>query len=726
MSGPRGEGARPPRYRLGVDIGGTFTDAVLVDEETGETRIAKLPTTPTDPSIGFMNVTRRLVSAGGVDPRDVAIIVHGTTVATNAVIEGNVARTAFVTTEGFRDMLEIARQIRPSLYDLQFQKPVPLVPRQRCFEVTERLNATGEILVPLDEASVLATAAAIRALDVESVAICLLHSYINPAHEHRVAELLREALPGVAVSASADVAPEFREYFRASTAVVNAAIQPVVQRYLEGVSRRVAADGYDAALLVMQSGGGVMSFEQAARRPVFMIESGPAAGVMATVHLADRLAIGDVISFDMGGTTAKVGLIRGGVPSITKDFEVGGVATPGIGGVARGSGYPIRTPVIELVEIGAGGGSIAWLDSGGILRVGPRSAGAEPGPACYQRGGTEPTVSDANLVLGRLSPARFLGGEMALDPDLARKAIEDRCAAPLGHDVVRTANGIVEIANVAMANALRLVSVNRGHDPRDFALVSFGGAGPLHANRLAAMLGIPRVIIPPAPGAFSALGLLTTDLKHDLTRTIRLRSDGVAAERLEAAFAEMTAHGMAELARELAPTDATEVRRYAEMRYAGQSHELNIPLAPGPVVASTVARLIADFHQAHQLAYGFHVLTEPTMIMNIRTSVIGRIRRPGGEPPEGARPGPGTRLGPGTVAPAVGVVDARPYAHRPVYFAEASGFVEAGLFERDSLVPGSRIAGPAIVEQHDSTCVVHPGYRALAGVHGELIIEAVA
>jgi len=392
------------RYRLGVDIGGTFTDAVLIDERSGATRIAKLPTTPVDPSIGFMNVLGRLMTDVGVRPAEVGTIVHATTVATNSVIEGRIARTAFVTTRGFRDILEIARQIRPSLYDLQFEKPPPLVPRHRCFEVAERLTATGEVLVPLDEASVLEAAGAIRALDVEAVAVCLLHSYIDATHENRVAAILREVLPGVAISASADIAPEFREYFRASTTVVNAAIQPAVARYLDRVAKRAVAAGYDALLLVMQSGGGVMSFDQAARRPVFMIESGPAAGVVATIDLAERLGIGDVISFDMRGTTAKVGLVSGGVPRVTKDFEVGGVATPGIGGVARGSGYPIRTPVIELVEIGAGGGSIAWVDNGDVLRIGPLSAGAEPGPACYRRGGEEPTVSDANLVLGRLSP----------------------------------------------------------------------------------------------------------------------------------------------------------------------------------------------------------------------------------------------------------------------------------------------------------------------------------
>jgi N-methylhydantoinase A len=702
-------GDDPGRFRLGVDIGGTFTDAVLVDGQSGQTTVAKLPTTPDDPSIGFMHVVRRITRDAAIEPGAIGVVVHGTTVATNAIIAGQIARTAFVTTAGFRDMLEIGRQIRPSLYDLQFEKPVPLVPRYRCVEVVERLGATGEILVPLDPASVVEAVRALRDLDVEAVAICLLHSYINPEHEEQLASSIRAELPGVVVSASSEIAPEFREYFRASTTVVNAAVAPVVERYLGRVAGHLAADGYRAALLVMQSGGGVMPFHLAQRRPVFMIESGPAAGVVAAAHLAEQLGVGDVISFDMGGTTAKVGLVRGGVPAITKDFEVGATAMPGVGGVARGSGYPIRTPVIELVEIGAGGGSVAWVDAGGALRVGPRSVGAEPGPACYGKGGIEPTVSDANLILGRLNPDRFLGGEMTLEPALAVATVEARCGRVLGLDTIAAAHSIVEIANVAMANAMRLVSVQRGFDPRLYSLVAFGGAGPLHANRLAEMLGIERLVIPRAPGAFSASGLISTDLRFDLVRTLRARMEGLSADHLSAAFDELTQRGISELNRDAPPGAEFDVLRVAEMHYVGQSHELEVPIAAGSIADETLVRLAADFHQRHEQAYGYRVEGEPVMVVNIRVAVIAR--RPRTHEPQMPKRARSRR--------------ARRAARRPVWFAETGGFTPTGVHLRTGLEPGDVIDGPAVVEQHDSTCVVHPGYVARVGTLGELHIGRV-
>src|SRR4051812_47077042 len=432
------------RYRLGIDIGGTFTDAILWDAETGRAQIAKVSSTPSDPSVGFLEVARKVLATAGVPHCEVPLIVHGTTVATNAIIQGKLARSAFVTTAGFKDMLELARQIRPSLYDLQFEKPTPLVPRDRCFGIPERLDARGNVLVPLDEGAVRTVADELRQQQVEAVALCFLHAYVNPDHEQRAGAILREMLPDVAISLSSEVAPEIREYFRASTTVVNAGISPLVGQYLGGIERSLAAEDFDATLLVMQSNGGVMTSANARERPVFMVESGPAAGVTASAHLAATLGRRDVISFDMGGTTAKAGLIRDGLPTITKEYEVGARAEAGIG-AARGSGYPIRTPVIDLVEIGAGGGSIAWVDSGGGLRVGPRSAGADPGPACYGLGSDEPTVTDANLVLGRINPDYFLSGSLTIDPDAAHRAVERHCARKLGLDIVAAAHGIVEI-----------------------------------------------------------------------------------------------------------------------------------------------------------------------------------------------------------------------------------------------------------------------------------------
>ena len=434
------------QYRLGIDIGGTFTDATLINELTGEIQVGKVSSTPSDPSLGFLEAVHRMLQKSKINPEKVGYIVHGTTVATNSIIEGKIARTGFVTTDGFRDMLEIARQVRPSLYDLQFEKPKPLVPRYLCFGVPERLDATGQVLTPLDEDALRKAALSMRREKVESIAVCFLHSYINPEHEKRAGQILAEAFPDAMISLSAEVAPEFREYLRASTTVINACIRPVVARYLQSIIDRLTAEGLKGELLVMQSSGGVLTFSAASEKPVFLIESGPAAGVISSTYLGGVLGYQDVISFDMGGTTAKVGLVQDGTPQVTKDYEVGATAQAGIGG-SRGAGYPIRTPVIDLVEIGAGGGSIAWVDSGGVLRVGPQSAGADPGPACYGKGGKEPTITDANLVLGRLNPSYFLGGEIQLDIEAAHRAIKNRCADALKLDVVQAAHSIVEIAN---------------------------------------------------------------------------------------------------------------------------------------------------------------------------------------------------------------------------------------------------------------------------------------
>jgi N-methylhydantoinase A len=680
-------------YRLGVDVGGTFTDATLLDDATGEVRIAKVPTTPRDPSLGFLAALERILAANALAHRDLSYVVHATTVATNAIIEGKTAPTGFVTTEGFSDMLEIARQVRPSLYDLQFEKPRPLVPRHLCFGVPERLDARGNVLTPLDECAVRAAAERLRAEGIAAVAVCFLHAHVNPAHERRAAELIRELFPEAVVSVSSEVAPEFREYTRASTTVVNACIQPVVARYLGEIEARLRAAGLAAELLVMQSSGGVYTFAAARERPVLMVESGPAAGVIAATHLGAALGIADLISFDMGGTTAKAGLVLGGVPRVTKEYEVGASARPGIGG-SRG-GYPIRTPVIDLVEIGAGGGSIAWIDSGGALRVGPRSAGADPGPACYARGGAEPTVTDANLVLGRLSPDRFLGGELPLDAAAASRAVGERCGAPLGLDEVAAAHAIVEIANTAMAGAIRLVTVQRGHDPRELTLVAFGGAGPAHACRLAAETGVSRVVVPPSPGTFSALGLLVTDLKHDYATTLVRRLDQLDGDGIDRAFAELEASGRAALWRDGVAAAAMTFERRVDLRYVGQGFELSVPWG---------AELVARFHAEHDRAYGHSAPEEPVELVNLRLTAIGRIAKPRRR----------------EAAPAEVV---EPRTVRPVYFAEAGGFVDCPVYDRYRLGAGVVLAGPTIVEELDSTTVVHPGFRAGIDRYGDLVLE---
>jgi N-methylhydantoinase A len=678
--------------RVAIDIGGTFTDATLVDEESGIATIAKVLTTPADPSEGFMRAFERAL--GERDAARVGSVVHATTVATNAIIEGKIARSGFVTTEGFRDLLEIARQVRPTLYDTQFTKTPPLVPRDRAVAVRERLGPAGEVLVELDDESVREAAAVLARERVESVAVCLLHSYVNPEHERRIGEILAEELPGVPVSLSSDVAPEFREYLRASTTVINAVVRPVVERYLGRIEARLADAGVTATLLVMQSSGGVFGSAAAARRPVFMVESGPAAGVIASAHLGATVGIPDILSFDMGGTTAKVGLVQDGEPSVTKDYNVGGHAGAGIGRMSL-SGYPVRTPVVDLVEIGAGGGSIAWVDSGGLLRVGPQSAGADPGPVCYGRGGTEPTVTDANVVLGRLNPAFFLGGEMGLDVEAARAAIEERLATPLRLTVTEAAYGIVEIANAAMVNALHLISVQRGYDPRDFVLVAFGGAGPVHANAIAREAEMPRLLVPPSPGIFSATGLLTTDLKRDAATTVMRRADKVSAAELDVVFEELERDGAEELTAEGLPRDRVEFVRALDMRYVGQSYELAVPAGD---------ELIERFHAHHERVYGFAAPTEPVEIVSVRLTSVGRIAKP-----------PARTLARGAAPEAKET--------RPVYFAEADGFVDCPIYGREALPAGATLSGPVVVEELDSTTVVHPGYRVRADENANLIVE---
>jgi len=690
--------------RLAIDIGGTFTDATLIDEETGAVSIAKVLSTPVDPSLGFMAAAERILAESDVAAADVHFVVHATTVATNSIIEGTIARGGFVTTEGFRDLLEIQRQTRPTLYDTRFEKTPPLVPRDRAFGVRERLGPGGEVLTPLDEPSVRDVAGALRDARVESVAVCLLHSYVDPTHERRVGEILAEELPGVPISLSSDVAPEFREYLRASTTVINAAIRPVVARYLENIERRLADAGVSAELLVMQSSGGVFGAGAAARKPVFMVESGPAAGVIASANLGSVIGSDDVISFDMGGTTAKVGLIQGGTPSVTKDYSVGAHASAGVGGLSL-SGYPVRTPVIDLVEIGAGGGSIAWVDSGGMLRVGPRSAGADPGPVCYRQGGTEPTVTDANVVLGRLNPAYFLGGEIALDVEGARRAIAERCAGPLGLDVVEAANGIVEIANAAMVNALHLISVQRGYDPRDFVLIGFGGAGPVHANAIQRECEVPTLVIPQAPGIFSATGLLGTDLKRDSSLTLLRPLEDIDVEEIERAFAGLEETGAAELAREGLPRERIAFVRQVDMRYVGQSFELTTPLAEGSFDAAQAGALRERFHAEHDRVYGFSAPSEAVELVSLRLTTVGRIEK---------LPLRQLERFEGTPAPK---------EHRQVFFAEADGFVECPIHDRYALGAGASFAGPAVVEELDSTVVVHPGFGVEVDDVGNLLIR---
>ena len=693
--------------RIGIDIGGTFTDAALVDGETGAIRVVKVLTTPEDPAQGFMAALERGLAECQATGRDVAAVVHATTVATNAIIEGKTARVGMLVTRGFRDILEIGRQIRSRLYDVHLQKPAPLVPRRFSLEVTERLDHEGRVLQPLDLDEVRQAARRLRQEGVEAVVVCLLHSYLNPAHERAVAEIVRTELPDVFLSVSSDVCPEYREYLRASTTAVNAAVMPIVSRYVDALESRLHALGAVAPFYVMQSNGGVMTSSSAKARPVYMVESGPAAGVIAAGAIAAPYGYKNVMSFDMGGTTAKVGLIQDGQLRLSTEIEVGAQSVTPLG-EGRGGGYPIRTPVIDLVEVGAGGGSEAWIDAGGALRVGPRSAGARPGPACYGRGGTTPTITDANLVLGRLNPAFFLGGEMALDAGAARKAIADRVAAPLALDPIAAAAGIVEIANAHMIGAMRLVSVQRGYDPRQFVLVAFGGAGPLHANALARELGIPAVLVPPNPGIASAVGMLMTDLRHEFVTTRRVRLDALTPEALESLFADFLVEGSARLDRDGVPASDRQMLRSVDLRYHGQSFELSIAVPAGSLTVADVGRLRAEFDAAHERAYGYAAPEDAVELVNVRLAAIGVTPRPRRAPlPPGGRDAAKALKG-----------------TREVWFAEIGGWRNTNVLDRAKLLSGNVIGGPAIVEEHDASTLVHPGWEATVDQHGNLVVRA--
>ncbi len=693
--------------RIGIDIGGTFTDAALVDGETGAIRVVKVLTTPEDPAQGFMAALERGLAECQATGRDAAAVVHATTVATNAIIEGKTARVGMLVTRGFRDILEIGRQIRSRLYDVHLQKPAPLVPRRFSLEVTERLDHEGRVLQPLDLDEVRQAARRLRQEGVEAVVVCLLHSYLTPAHERAVAEIVRAELPDVFLSVSSDVCPEYREYLRASTTAVNAAVMPIVSRYVDALESRLHALGAVAPFYVMQSNGGVMTSSSAKARPVYMVESGPAAGVIAAGAIAAPYGYKNVMSFDMGGTTAKVGLIQDGQLRLSTEIEVGAQSVTPLG-EGRGGGYPIRTPVIDLVEVGAGGGSEAWIDAGGALRVGPRSAGARPGPACYGRGGTTPTITDANLVLGRLNPAFFLGGEMALDAGAARKAIADRVAAPLALDPIAAAAGIVEIANAHMIGAMRLVSVQRGYDPRQFVLVAFGGAGPLHANALARELGIPAVLVPPNPGIASAVGMLMTDLRHEFVTTRRVRLDALTPEALESLFADFLVEGSARLDRDGVPASDRQMLRSVDLRYHGQSFELSIAVPAGSLTVADVGRLRAEFDAAHERAYGYAAPEDAVELVNVRLAAIGVTPRPRRAPlPPGGRDAAKALKG-----------------TREVWFAEIGGWRNTNVLDRAKLLSGNVIGGPAIVEEHDASTLVHPGWEATVDQHGNLVVRA--
>ncbi len=694
------------KYSVGIDIGGTFTDVVLMDARGAIVAEHKVDTTPAALEACFVNALARATEK--LPPDDVQRILHATTVATNAVLEGRGARTALIVTEGFRDILEIARQRRPSLYDLKAEKAKPLVPRRLCIEVRERVGADGAVVTPLADSELERIVADVEATRAESVVIALLFSYLNSSHEHKLRDFLTKRFPQKLVISSADVIPEFREFERTSTAVLVGYLKPIFATYTKNLAKELERRNHEAKkLLIMNSAGGVMSPEAARDRPHAIVESGPAAGVIAAATLSEQLGEKNVISFDMGGTTAKASLIENGTYRTTTEYEIGGGVHQSL--AVRFTGYPIKAPMIDLTECSAGGGSIASVDALGVLKVGPRSAGAVPGPACYGRGGTEPTVTDANVVLGRINPDYFVGGEAKLDRKLSHAAIESRIARPLGMAVMEAAAGIIDIVNAHMARILRVVSVARGLDPRNFALIAFGGAGPLHAADLATDLGIPRVIVPEAPGVFSALGLLWADLRADFSGTVRRNVTKEHAAYIQAALGRIESEAQAWLDREKVPAARRSLLRSAEMRYPLQNYEINVPLPAGKIDAAWIARARESFHTAHERLYSYCDRDEAVQLVNLRVAAVGRTDRP--KPRFIER---------GAASAQVALKD-----RRKVHFQSNGKFVDTPVYERDRLRAGNRIAGPAMIEQSDSTIVVPPRLNAVVDPHGRIVIASV-
>ncbi len=674
------------RYLVGIDVGGTFTDFVACDRATGAISVWKNLTTPEDPTEGILEGLSRIDEAAAVGHMRL-----GTTVATNAILERKGATVAYLTTRGFRDVPFIQRGHRKSHYDITWIKPEPLVRHRHCHEVDERIDRDGAVVTPLDEAGLRHLVRRLRAEgEVEAVAVCLLFSFVEPRHERRVAEILAEEWPEVPVSVSYDVLPRWKEYERASTTIADAYLKPLVGPYLRAMRERLAGAGFTGSTVVIKSNGGEETLEAAARAPIHLAVSGPSGGVIGARHLAQLTGIRRLVTFDMGGTSTDCSTVIDGQVAFTTDFEIEW-------------GLPIQVPMIDIRTIGAGGGSIAWIDKGGLLRVGPQSAGAAPGPACYGRGGTQATVTDANVVLGRIDPDYFLGGAMRLDAEAARAAVA-RVAQVVGHGVEETALAIVRIANNNMVGAIRAVLIERGLDPRDFTLLAFGGAGPLHLADLMVEAGVPRGLVPNHPGQFSAYGFVVTDARVDRHRTLQMSSQRFDPERADAVFRELAAQVGADLAAQ-GHRDGPTLTRALEMRYLGQNYELTLPVAFPRIDAQTAPRLWAGFHELHQARFGFHMPDSAIEIINFMVT--------------GLAAGEKARLPELDAAPEP---QPRPAGRRRVVFE--GGPLDTPVHFRDSLRHGHEIDGPAIIEEAASVTILRPDQRLTVDRWGNLHLEA--
>lgn len=677
-------------YRLGVDTGGTFTDLCVLDESSGSLVVTKVPSTPANPALAVIAGIGKLIERKGILPEKVRFLIHGTTVATNALLEHKGARTALITTEGFEDVLHIGRQNRPKLYHFRARRPEPIVPRHLRYGARERILYTGEVLRPLDESKMAAIVDRIREQGVQSIAVSLIHSYANPVHEQKIKSVISRVFPEAYVTVSAEVLPEFREYERTSTICINAYVMPRVNDYVADLEKQLKNLDIASDLYIMQSNGGVITAEAARQMSARTVLSGPAGGALTGVFISRTIDKPDLITIDMGGTSSDICLIERGTPRLTTESDIGG--------------YPIKLPMIDINTIGAGGGSIAWIDAGGALQVGPQSAGADPGPVCYGRGGVEPTVTDANAILGRINPSYLLGGEMELHLDDARRVLEEKIAHPLGMDVQKAAEGIIAVVNANMIRGIRRVSVEQGYDPREFTLVPFGGAGPMHGVELAQALNMKEVAVPAHPGIASAFGMLSADVRHDFVQTHISISEDVDVGRLLSIFRDMEDQGGQQLKREGFSGQSVVLIRSADMRYIRQAYELSVPVRGGALSRQDISAIVKSFHNLHEKAYGYARRKEAVEFVNLRVVALGKLppfRLTETVSPVKERPGP--------------------IGHREVFFEGTA--LKTPIYHRDQLPQGQKISGPAIIEQMDSTIVIFPLHQAVTDRYGNLLIR---
>ena len=699
----RSDSSRERGVRLGVDIGGTFTD-IVVQTPNERLEISKVSSTPEDPGQAVVEGVMALLDRMEIPYDAVDEIVHGTTVGSNTLLQRVGASTGLITTKGFADVLEIGRIRTPTMFDLSWEKPEALVPRRHRLEVDERIAADGSVVRPLDPEEAVTVARRLAEEGVEAIALCLINSYINPVHEQEARRAIEVALPDLRVTASYDVLPEIKEYERTSTTVVNAYLLPAMQTYIAKLQKALQSAGFRAPLLVVSSAGGMMGANLAAQRPVFAVGSGPAGGVSGAARLAEATGVDDLIVFDMGGTTAKSSIVEACAPMLTSEYEFrDGISTPSR--FVKGGGYMLKVPSIDIAEVGSGGGSIAWIDEGGLLRVGPVSAGADPGPACYGRGNDRPTVTDANVVLGMFNPGRLAGGSLTIDRERAVAAVKTHVAEPLGLSLEEAAHGIREVANVNMGRSIRSVTVERGKDPRDMTIMAFGGSGPAHAADLARQLGIRRVVVPMFSGVFCSVGMLASDIEHKLSRTLVSPLETLTPERFEAVREELLDEGRAVLDQEGYTGDDQRLSLEVDLRYLGQSSELTVALPDGKLDAALRRELESRFTKAYESTFGY-ANDEPLEVVSLRLTAAGQREhrlRFGAAGEEAAQ-------------------DGQASGSREVCFDRNSGYVTAQIFNRDA-VGKDHISGPAIVESYDTTVVVPPGARVHRDACDSLVID---